>query len=189
MVVGWHPGKADFAKKINYGFSHTESEWVFQGADDLLFYEGWDHQALMAARKQRRRVIGTNDLHNPSVRRQLSSTHTLIARSYIEEYGGTEDGSGIVFSEAYDHQYVDTEFVEVARRRHEWTFCRQAVVEHLHPHWGIGEMDATYKKATRATGADYRLFRQRMGLSIQQTRQERIRLRRESRAEQRRKVK
>ena len=185
LITGWHPGIGDFAKKINYGFEHSDSEWVFQGADDIRFTAGWDHQALMLARKQRRRVIGTNDMHNPSVKRQLSSTHTLFARSYIEEHGGTEDNSGTVFCEKYDHQFVDTEFVEVARRRREWAFARHSIVEHLHPHWGFGEMDETYKKALRATGADYQLFRQRMGLTVRNGREDRIRRRREAQLEQR----
>ena len=188
LIVDWHPGVGDFAKKINYGFEHSDSEWVFQGADDIRFQPGWDHQALMLARKQRRRVIGTNDLHNPSVKRQLSSTHTLFARSYIEKYGGTEDDTGTVFCELYDHQFVDTEFVEVARRRREWAFARHSVVEHLHPHWGFGEMDDTYRKALRATGADYRLFRDRMGLALRNGREQRIRLRREAQLEQRRRA-
>ena len=33
-------------------------------------------------------MIGTNDKHNPSVRRGIHSTHTLFARSYIEERPG-----------------------------------------------------------------------------------------------------
>jgi len=188
LIVDWHPGVGDFAKKINYAFAHSDSEWCFQGADDIRFHPGWDHQALMLARKQHRRVIGTNDMHNPSVKRQLASTHTLFARSYIDEHGGTEDGTGVVFCELYDHQFVDTEFVEVARRRREWAFARHAHVEHLHPHWGLGEMDATYQKALRASGADYQLFKQRMGVTARNGREQRIRLRREAQLEQRRRV-
>ena len=160
QVVDWPPGKADFAKKINFGFQITESEWIFQGATDIRFRVGWDTQALAIAAKARKRVIGTNDLHNPAVKRGKHSTHTLFARSYIEEYPGAD---GIVFSEAYDHQYVDNEFIELASRRREFTSSRHSIVEHFHPHWGNAEPDATFKKATRQTNSDRRLYFRRMG--------------------------
>jgi glycosyltransferase involved in cell wall biosynthesis len=163
LVVDWNPGKADFAKKINTGFRETDSEWVFQGADDVIFHPGWDLHALKVA-GSKYRVIGTDDLHNPSVKRGLHSTHTLFARSYIEERPATVDESDPVFFEGYDHQYVDMEFVEVAKRRNEWAFAKRAVVEHFHPHWGNAERDATYIKAMRSTMRDRRLYMERMGL-------------------------
>lgn len=162
LMVDWTPGKADFAKKINAGFRETDSEWVFQGADDIIFHPEWDTHALRAA-GSKYRVIGTNDLHNPAVKRGLHSTHTLFARSYIEEAPGTVDGSDPVFWEGYDHQYVDLEFVEVAKRRNEWAFAKRAVVEHFHPHWGNAERDSTYTKAMRNTMRDRKLYLERMG--------------------------
>ena len=142
-IVDWEPGRADFAKKINLGFQMTESEWIFQGATDLRFHAGWDEIALVIAAQRRKRVIGTNDLHNPQVKRGISSTHTLFHRSYIEDLGGTRDSTGTVFCEKYDHQYVDSEFCEVAKRRNEWAFAKQSIVEHLHPHWGLSPDDET----------------------------------------------
>jgi hypothetical protein len=164
LVTDWGPGKADFAKKINWAFDQTDSEWIFQGADDIRFSAGWEQQALALAASKRRRVIGTNDLHNPLVKRGKHSTHTLFARSYIEEHGGTLDGTGRVFCELYDHQYVDSEFIEVAKRRSEWVFSRNSIVEHFHPHWGNAPDDHTYRKATRSSGPDRRLYMQRMGI-------------------------
>ena len=181
LVVDWQPGRGDCARKLNYAFSLSESEWVFQGADDIRFSAGWEQQALMLARKRDKAVIGTNDLHNPSVRRRLQSTHTLFARSYITEQGGTHDNTGAVFCELYDHQFIDTEFVETARRRHVWAFSRNSIVEHLHPHWGLAEMDSTYIKAYRATAQDYRLYMSRMGLAARNTRSERHQRREEAR--------
>lgn len=164
LIVDWSPGKGDFAKKINEGFRKTDAEWVFQGADDIIFYPGWDQAALRVAAKKQKRVIGTNDKHNPSVRRGLHSTHTLFARSYVEERPGTVDESDPVFWEGYDHQYVDLEFIEVAKRRREFAYAQQAIVEHFHPHWGNAERDKTYLKAFRAHGQDRRLYMQRMGV-------------------------
>lgn len=162
-----HPegaGRGNFARKINWAFDRTDSEWVFQGADDLRFHPGWDTNALAVARQTGRRVIGTNDLHNPGVKRGHTSTHTLFARSYIEEYGGTFDNTGRVFHDGYDHQFVDNEFVETAKVRGEWAFAKDSHVEHLHPHWGNAESDSTYIKAMRQTHADHLLHRERMRL-------------------------
>ena len=161
-IAEWEPGRGDFAKKINWAYERTDAEWVFQGATDLRFHPGWDKVALRVAERSGKRVIGTNDSHNPQVKRGMQSTHTLIARSYIEEYGGL-DNTGKVFSEAYDHQYVDLEFCELARKRGEWAFAKQAIVEHLHPHWGLAEEGETYRKAMRSTASDYRLYMARMG--------------------------
>lgn len=162
LVFHSAPGPADFARKINWAYTQTTAPWLFQGADDIRFGPGWDVEALAIARKTGARVIGTNDLHNPAVKSGRHSTHTLFARSYIEEHGGTFDGSGEVFHIGYDHQYVDNEFVETAKYRGEWAFSARSVVEHFHPHWGNASMDTTYRKATRRTIQDRRLYRDRM---------------------------
>ena len=135
LVVDWQPRSGDYARKINWGFSQTDWAWVFQGADDLIFHPGWDIEAL----KVEKRVIGTNDLHNPTVKRGKSSTHTLIARGYVNERPATVDESDLVLFEGYDHQYVDRELCEVAMRRGEWGFARESHVEHLHPALGARE--------------------------------------------------
>lgn len=163
-IVPWEPGRADFARKINWAFARTSGEWIFQGADDIRFSAAWDVEALRVAERYGASVVGTNDLHNPSVKARIHSTHTLFRRSYIEEYGGTFDGSGVVFSEAYDHQFVDNEFIELAKMRGQWAFAQRSLVEHLHPVWGLAEWDPTYEKAFRETSEDTALFASRMRL-------------------------
>jgi len=156
LVVGWIPGSGDYARKINWGFSQGSAEWVFQGADDVRFHRDWDVEALEVARSSKKRVIGTNDLHNPRVLRGEHSTHSLIARSYVLEVGE-------VLCEEYDHQYVDDELIALAKRREEFAFAKKSVVEHFHPHYGDAERDSTYTKAFRASMADRKLYRQRVG--------------------------
>ena len=156
--MDWEAGPGDFAKKINWAFEHSDGDWCFNAADDLRFHPGWDVAALRAST----RVVGTNDLHSPAVQTGRHATHILFARSYICEYGGTFDDTGAVFSETYDHQFVDNEFVETAKVRSEWSFARDSVVEHLHPVWGKASWDATYEKAFRATKEDTALYQARM---------------------------
>ena len=162
IVTNWSPGPGDFAKKINLAYRKTDEPWLFQGATDLHFHEGWDTRALTVATRENVGVVGTNDLGNPLVVRGLHATHILFSREYIETYGGTFDGTGAVFSETYDHQYVDTEFIQIAKSRGQFRPCLRSIVEHLHPHWDKGEMDDTYEKAMRATRPDAALHVGRM---------------------------
>lgn len=164
LIATWLPDRADYAKKLKLGFRHTDEQWLFQGATDLVFHTGWDVAALKVAERTGCQVIGTNDLGNPLVKRGIHSTHTLFSRSYIEEYGGTADDSGLIFSEAYDHQWTDSEFIETARLRRKYAFAKRSIVEHMHPHWGKGKMDATYEKALRSTSEDQKLFMRRRAL-------------------------
>lgn len=173
VTVSFKPLSGDFARKINHAFSVTDEEWLFQAADDIRFSPGWDRQALATAARYRAGVIGTNDLGNPLVLRGKTSTHTLFRRSYIDDYGsGTVDDTGKVFCELYDHQYVDSEFIQTAKMRRQWAFSKNSIVEHLHPHWGKAEMDKTYEKATRRTSRDMQMFKDRLTLINQKTHEE-----------------
>lgn len=164
LITNWKPDRADYAKKIALGFTETTEPWIFQAATDLVFHPNWDTNAMDVANRHGKGVIGTNDLGNPLVMKGRHSTHSFISRDYIERYGGTADNSGIVFSEQYDHQWCDTEFIETAKRRRQFISAQHSIVEHLHPHWGKAEYDKTYKKATRATQEDQKLFMERRRL-------------------------
>ncbi len=169
LVIEGQRLPGDYARKINEGAAFTREPWLFLGADDLRFHRGWAEAALTVARETGKRVVGTADLGNPSVLRGRHSTHSLVARSYIEERG-TIDQPGIVLHEGYDHQYVDNEFVETAKARDEWAFAGESVVEHLHPHWGKGEHDSTYALAVAQSRLDHRRFVRRRNLWIERTR-------------------
>lgn len=165
LVVSWEPGPGDYARKINFAFGLTEDEWVFTGADDLRFHDGWLFAALSVAAQKNARVVGTNDMCNPMTMRGGHSTHTLVARSYVDELGGGWDGPGIVLHEGYDHQCVDNELVTAAKQRHEWAHCRMSRVQHLHPLCEKIARDATYTKALAHGQEDIALFRQRLQAS------------------------
>ena len=175
LVTSWRPERADYAKKLAFGFESTDEPWLFQGATDLVFYPEWDVHALRVASRGRCQVIGTNDLGNPLVKRGRHSTHSLFSREYIMHWGGTSDGTGLIFSEAYDHQWTDSEFIETAVRRRQFCFAKRSIVEHLHPHWGKAEMDDTYEKAHRQTSEDQKLFMRRRA-KVARLDQERVRL-------------
>jgi Glycosyl transferase family 2 len=163
FIVRTHTTTGDYARKINEGVRLTEEPWCFLGADDLRFEKGWLEVALGLADKFGKRVVGTNDLGNSAVLAGNHSTHSLVARSYVEEYG-TIDEIGKVLHEGYEHQYVDNEFVETAKHRGEFIHAEHAVVEHLHPDWGKAEVDDTYRLGRSKTRHDKDLFRRRRKL-------------------------
>jgi len=159
-VVSFANGPGDWAKKINFGFAITQSEFCLLGADDLRFHVGWDKAALKVAEDTGAGVIGTNDLGNATVMRGLHSTHPLVRRAYVETYG-TIDTPGQCLHDEYSHQWVDTELVETAKVRRQWAFASDSRVEHMHPFWKKGDMDATYEKALSTSKEDHALYQQR----------------------------
>lgn len=160
IVATWEPGHADYARKMNLGYRSTEQEWLLMGASDIFFHQRWDYHALFCATRTGARAVGTADLGNPEAARgRRFSTHSLVARSYVDELGTIEDGPGQMLSEVYDHNWVDREFGETAIMRKEWCYCKSSVVEHMHFHWGKGTGDdLTYRKGMRRFQQDRRLY-------------------------------
>lgn len=162
-VMDFENGPGDWAKKINRGFTLTTSDFCLLGADDLRFHEGWDTEVLRVAEMTGVGVIGTNDLGNALVMRGGHSTHPLVRRSYVENFG-TIDERGKCLHEGYAHQWVDNELIETARMRGQWAFAKNSHVEHLHPFWKKGMMDSTYEKALSTSKDDHAHYQQRLRL-------------------------
>lgn len=161
LVVPWVPGKGDYARKINLGYSRGREPWLFQAADDLRFTPGWDAVALGVAERSGVGVVGTNDMGNPRVMRGQASTHSLISRAYVEEHGGEHGRLGTVLHPGYWHNFCDEELVDLARSRSLFGFARRSYVEHLHPHWNKAEGDATYERGQSTFHRDQSLYQQR----------------------------
>ena len=62
----------------------------------------------------------------------------------------------------YDHNFVDTELVQVAMRRGVYAHCHTSIVEHRHPLWGLAEHDATYDLSAAHYATDAAEFERRM---------------------------
>lgn len=163
IVMARPPEGGDFARKTNTAFRATAGAWVFLGASDLRFHEGWARTAIKVGEEYNAGVVGTDDMGNPAVKAGKHSTHALVRRGYIETTGGGWDGPGVVYHEGYFHQYVDTELVVAAQARGRWVFAHGSKVEHLHPFWHKGEMDDTYRRALHSAMGrrDAKLFRSR----------------------------
>lgn len=134
----------DYAKKINYAYQITDEPFLFLGADDLLFHPGWLSAALEPMSYGRIGVVGTQDLGSPRVLAGEHSTHFLVRRTYIDQFG-TIDEPGKILHEGYAHEFVDDEFIATARKRGAYAFANDSVVEHLHPDWGKAALDPLYR--------------------------------------------
>jgi glycosyltransferase involved in cell wall biosynthesis len=156
-IVDSERRRGDFARKTNVGVSHTTAEWVFAGADDLLFHPGWADEAIRVADESGKRFVATNDLGNGVVIKGEHATHPLVHRSYIEECG-TIDEDGKLYHEGYDHQYVDNEATETAKCRDEFVAASRSCVEHLHYLWRKGENDDVYRLGQSQGRSDQAIF-------------------------------
>lgn len=162
--VPWR-SKGDYARKINTGYRKTKEPIIFMGATDLKFHPLWYDRATALIDKNTQ-CVGTNDLGNPRVLAGKHSTHSFVTREYADNFGLIDEKGSILF-EGYPHEYCDDEFVYTAKSRHVYKFCKDSVVEHLHPLWGKGEWDESYRDTDRRVAEGYRLFRRRAKLWMQ----------------------
>lgn len=153
-------GRSEYPRKMNHAFRKTDREWVFLGADDLIFEKGWDTEALKMA-TARVGVVGTSDCHNPAVMRGDFATHPLIRRSYVMDEGASMDGPGVLCHEGYDHNLTDVEISKLAQARGRWAFAPESRICHNHPDWLDMPKDATYHKGFRFWRRDQQLWRKR----------------------------
>jgi hypothetical protein len=149
-----------FAEKVNLAYEKTTEPWLFLVGDDVRFEPGWLDHAQHAARDGAH-VIGTNDLHNPLVTSGEHGTHLLVRRAYVDERGASWDGPKVVCHEGYRHNFVDDEIVAAAKQRGVWAMAAHSKVEHLHPMWGLAEVDDTYRLGQSSFEQDKGLFEAR----------------------------
>lgn len=162
IVINTHT--ANYAGALNTAYEQSENPWIFTGADDLIWHDGWDTDCLLVA-DDWFHVIGTNDLLNTAVLAGYHSTHSLVARDYLDQVGGVADeGPGSFYPECFDHNYCDTEFINTAKMRGRFRPCLDAVVEHLHVSTGKVEADATYERSIRHYDDDARMYDMRMSV-------------------------
>lgn len=151
----------NYAGAINTAYETSDADWLFCGADDLVFHDGWDH-ACLKRDDGWFGVLGTNDLLNPYVLAGCHSTHSLVARWYLDDIGGVADiGPGSFLPECYDHNFTDTEFIGTAKMRARFRPCLDSIVEHLHVTTGKAPADATHQRSVRAFHDDDVLYEAR----------------------------
>lgn len=165
LDVEWDSDEGgDYARKINAGWqvarSTMDADFVFLGADDLDFQPGWIQQALSVQLDTGACVVGVNDLGAGGTQRGTAATHSLVSVEYT--CGLIDDPDpGLLLNPAYDHNFVDNEFVGTALHRRVFAHAPHSHVEHLHPIHRKNEIDETYLKGQRQFAEDRDLHRDR----------------------------
>lgn len=173
--VGWHQATGSWPKRINFGALENEADWYLCAADDIRFTPGWWEATAGSRGVSACGVIGTNDQMldgtggNPRVQTSDLTIHPLVRATYIRDYG-TIDEPGKVVHDGYHHWCCDDELLWTAKIRGAYAYCPDAHIEHLHPYWGHGQMDATYRAGEANAEADLALWKSRaplLGLQVQ----------------------
>lgn len=147
-----------WAQRINAGYVVTTESHLFTGADDLLFHDGW-FEAAMRVMETVDGVVAVNDLYN------TAGVHYLVSRNYVQTLGGCVGEPGVVCHEGYKHSYVDDEIRATAQFHGRWGgVVQDAVVEHLHPGAGKGDLDDVYRIGEASMPQGKELFASRAHL-------------------------
>ena len=154
-------GPATYASCINTAYRATDDAYLFLGADDIVFADGWLEATIDAMSDPAVGVVGTAD---PIFPLPDHSAHSLVRRRYVEEHSGCIDLPDTVLY-PYWHGFTDHELVGVAKSRRAYLYCEEARIEHHHPGWdklgrvrGGTRLDATYRKGNRNHRKDTVLF-------------------------------
>lgn len=164
MVVGSMRKPGDYSIKINLGITYTDTDWIFAGADDLVFHYGWADEAIRVGEESGKRFVATNDQSNPLVIKGRHATHPLVHRSYIVELG-TIDEKRKLYHENYGHMWIDAEATHTAISRDEFIAATRSIVKHMHPIYNRHvQMDDVYRIGMETQVADRELYTQRKHL-------------------------
>lgn len=147
-----------YPQKVNAGVRHTDEPYVLVGADDIRPHRDW-FEAAVEMMSDEVGFVSLNDLGNEAVMAGEYATLPLVARWYAEL-------DQELYHEGYQHNGADKDASLRARERGAFAYAPDAVMEHLHPDWGKGKVDATYREGgmnRRKRLADRELLRQRWG--------------------------
>ena len=156
----WCDEQRTFAEKVNYGYQVTDEPWIFIVGSDVRFHPLW-YQTAKKVMDKGYNVVGTNDLGSARVQSGEHATHMFIKRSYVDEFGASWDGPGVVCHE-YHHWFVDDEIVLKAKLAGTFAAATSSIVEHLHPYFGRGEMDDVYRLGESHAKEDQKEFMARV---------------------------
>lgn len=147
-----------YSNAIQAAYEHDDSQVFLLANDDFEFTDGWDTAAL-AHMTNGISVVGVND-GSPSC---SFTTINLVRRSYIDTDSGVIDMPGRVLY-PYRHNYVDTELAQTAKHRGVFAEAPDSLIRHIHPDWGLAEVDATYRKTRSEFERDAKTFGDRQHL-------------------------
>lgn len=155
LIISKYPGNHTGA--ANTAYEETTDPFFMIANDDFNFHPGWDIKA-MEKMTEGVGVVGVNDGMD------RYTPITLVRRAYIKEFSGSPDTVNTLYYPGYNHNYVDTEFSEVAKKRGKWAEAPESIVEHMHWAFNKAVMDETYTKSNATAPADSVTYKSRQRL-------------------------
>ncbi len=147
-------------QRMNAMYRISNEKFIMTGADDILFMSGWFEAAvrMMATFPNECGVVGINDCYNPI------GNHFLMARDYIETFGGAMNEPGVPVCELYEHQYCDDDIRATATFHGRYAMCLDSRIDHQHVGAGKAPMDEIYQKGESTAAQGYAVFQSRAHL-------------------------
>ncbi len=155
LIISKYPGNHTGA--ANTAYEETKEPFFMIANDDFNFHPGWDVKA-MEKMTEGVGVVGVNDGND------RYTPITLVRRAYIQEFSGSPDTVNTLYYPGYNHNYVDTEFSEVAKKRGMFAECPESIVEHMHYTFNKSPMDNTYEKSRATSNVDQITYESRRHL-------------------------
>lgn len=143
-VFAWNEG-------LRVAARDPEAQYFVLGADDLAWRPGWLDAVMKVSAGAG--YIGLNTLEYED----RACTHYVLSRDFIVNVLG-----GVLIPPPYKHCYSDKEVFERAKKAGAFVYCKDAVVEHLHPAHGKADMDETYTAATAYDAEDRETYYKRL---------------------------
>ena len=154
----WRDEGGRWGHRLQFLYENTKEQFMFLGADDLLWHPDWLIHA-MCTMKDVRGVVSVNDLWQHGV-----GTSALVDRDYIDTMSGCVDEPGMLIHPGYFHFATETELFETAMSRGRYAYCAESVVEHLHFTLDKSPIDDVYRLPTPHTQEDVDLYHSRKHL-------------------------
>lgn len=140
----------------NMGAELANGDILVLAADDVWPFHGWLGETLerMADFPDARGgMIGFNDLGRDG---RALATHWAITRAAAIAWNG-----GVLVPPVYHHFFCDNEVTERLKRAGRYIWASNAVVEHRHPAWNKGQVDALYLNKVPLLDVDRATFERR----------------------------
>lgn len=134
----------EYVKAINYGYKNTSEPFIFCGADDIFFTQGWEDKLLGVMKDEKINVTGGVDDWACS-QTGVHISHPLLRRSYCQTQGASWGGNTEeLYYSGYRHYQCDIEMENLALTRGCLKVCKDCTIEHIHFVNGKAPHDFTY---------------------------------------------
>jgi glycosyltransferase involved in cell wall biosynthesis len=143
--------KGEYVEAVNEVYKITREPFIFCGADDIEFTQGWDKKLLKSIEGYQ--VTGGVD-DWPVSQSGCHTSHPLIRRTYIDETGTSLGHPGFVYNPERKHFHVDIEMEQLAWHRGVIKINRDCIIHHHHWVNKQVEDDDTYKHSRTVIASD-----------------------------------